>query len=161
MFTAAQENNLIVVDIVDTMTQYVSLQPDVDETKVKASALVAQNIDIKRVIGETNLQRCIDGTDETDLALKELVIPALCYFTYARLLRMFSGVMTDSGYEVDVESTDRATAKEVMKEHQAIAEEYMLDVITFLEDESDEDVDSTKLTPRIRPFGGKENRASN
>ena len=157
------ENRLIVVGIVDAMTDYCSIQIDIDETKVKAAELVAQNIDVKRIIGKDNVARCVEPVTETDNELRDLVIPALCYYTYARCLKMFQGTFTDSGYTSEVEAETRSISKSVGTEMHGIAEVYMQDVLDFLqeEDANDSDVNGTKLTPSIRVFGGEENRASN
>jgi hypothetical protein len=57
MYDSRLENNLILVDIVSTMGDYTSLQPDIDEAKVKAAENIAQSLDIKKVLGQVNLQR--------------------------------------------------------------------------------------------------------
>lgn len=165
MYTSQTENQLIVPDIADAMQDYVSIQLDIDSTRVKASALVAQNLDIKRLIGKDNLARLIDNEDpsEADETLKELIIPALCYFTYSRLLLLFQGNYTDSGYVLESDETEaRNAAKSVAKEMKGVAESMMIEVMEFLEKESPGDqIDESKLTPRIRVFGGCERRASN
>lgn len=169
MYTSQLENQLIISDIVDVMTQYVSIQLDIDETRVKAACIVAQNVDIRRLIGKVNLERCqghedLDPVPEADANLKELIIPPLCYYTYSRLLLMFQGNYTDSGYTLESEETEaRNAAKSVSKEMKGIAATLMEDVLEFLEKENpnDETVDGAKRTPRVRVFGGKECRASN
>lgn len=163
MHSSKLENSLIVIDIVDVMQDYVSIQIDIDETKVKAAALVAQNIDIKRLIGRDNLQRAVDPQTEADEELKDIIIPPLCYFTYSRCLKMFQGTFTDSGYTTETEAEDRNSAKSVANEMSSIAESYMSLVIDFLneEDPNSEIVKPEKIAPRIRTFGGEENRASN
>jgi len=160
MYRASNENQLMVENIVDVMVDYTSIQPDIDESKVKAACLVAQNIDIKRVIKKDNLERCINPEAEADEDLLSLVIPALCHFTYFRMLKMFPGTLTDSGFIIDKEATDKDVAKEVASHWRATAESFMEDVIDFLDGENDDDVDSTKKTPQIRVFGGEENRDS-
>lgn len=161
MQASINENQLIIVDIVDVLQDHVSIQVDIDETKVKAAELVAQNVDIKRLIGKDNVDRCISPTTDADNSLKALLISPLCYYTYSRCLRMFQGTFTDSGYTTEVEAEDRNVAKSVANEMSSIADTFMDDVITFLEDEKDDDVDRAKITPNIRIFGGEENRASN
>ena len=157
------ENQLILVDIADAMLDYVGLQPDIDETKVKAAEIQAQKIDIQRLIGKANVQRCIEPLTAEDESLKELIIPPLCYFTYARLLRGFQGTFTESGYTNEELAENRNTAKSVANDQAAIAETFMQDVLEFLEAETptDENVKSESVNPRIRTFGGKESRASN
>lgn len=161
MYSSNLENSLILPDIVDQMTNYVSLQPDIDETKIKAAAIIAQRIDIQKVIGKLNIERCIESSDTYDAELKALIVPPLCYYTYSRLLKGFQGTFTDSGYSTDQEAEERNTAKSVSNEMSAIAETFMSDVIDFLEDEEDPVVDETKLVSRIRVIGGVERRASN
>jgi hypothetical protein len=163
MYNVNLENQLIITNIVDTMIDYVSLQPDIDESKVKAACIVAQKIDIARVIGKANVARCIDPQTPADEELLDLVIPALCYFTYARLLKMFQGTFTDSGYIVEGEAVDKNMARSTGNEMSSIAEAFLLEVVAFLklEDPNDEAVDKDKINPRIRVFGGKEIRASN
>ena len=166
MYNANLENQLIIPDIANAMVDYVSIQLDIDESKVKAACIVAQNIDIKRIIGKDNLERCIGQDTETpsaDQELKALIIPPLCYYTYSRLLLMFQGVFTDSGYALESTETEpRNAAKSVSKEMKGIAETLMIEVTDFLKLESPgTEPSSSKLTPRVRIFGGKENRASN
>ena len=166
MYTSQTENELIVSDIADVMQDYVSIQLDIDNTKVKAAALVAQKIDIKRIIGKDNILRCMDITQDSsdaDKELRDLIIPPLCYYTYSRCLLMFQGTFSDSGYILESDEVEaRNAAKSVSKEMKGIAESMMLDVIEFLEKESPGvEIDEKKLTPRIKVFGGKENRASN
>lgn len=165
MYSAKAENQLILPDIADAMQDYVSIQLDIDNSKVKAAALVAQNVDLKRLIGQDVLDRLIDQDDETpatDKALKDKIIPPLCYFTYSRCLLMFQGTFTDSGYTIEDEGEARNAAKSVSKEMKGIAETLMLDIIDELEDEEPgEQFDKKKATPRVRVFGGCERRASN
>lgn len=166
MENADLEATLILPNIARAMLDYVSLQPDIDETKVRAASIVAQRIDIQRVIGKENIERCV-GLEVTgeDLKLKNLVIPALCYFTHSRLLKMFQGTFTDGGYTIDKDSTDRGVTKSAANESSAIAETFLKDVVEFLEIEDgpidDPNVNGDKINPRIRSFGGREYRASN
>ena len=158
MYNSRLENELIVPDIADAMQDYTSIQLDIDPTKVKAAALAAQKIDISRVIGKENIIRCVEPQTEADDELRELIIPALCYYTYARSLKMFQGTLTDSGYMAEGEALDRNTAKSVANEMNSIAEVYLNDVIEFLAKESpeEEEEQKSKLTPGIRVVGGKE-----
>lgn len=163
MFDANLENQLIIVDIAQAMVDYVSLQPDIDGQKAQAAAIVAQKIDIQRVIGKANVERCINPVSPADESLKSLVVPALCYFTYARMLKMFQGTFTDGGYVIDGEATERNVAKSTANEMSSIAEVFLKDVTDFLEIETPNDVavDSKKINPRVRVFGGQESLASN
>lgn len=162
------ENRLISSEIADLMQDYVSIQLDIDDTKIKAAAIVAQDIDLKRVITKENLDRVVglDIYDDTvpanDLELYELIIAPWCYYTYARCLTMFQGTLTDSGYSIESEAESRQAAKSVGQEMKSIADSFMIGVVDFLENEDpNTDADDEKLTSRIRVFGGKENRASN
>lgn len=168
MYDVGLENKLISSDIAEIMQDYVSIQLDIDNTKIKAAALVAQSIDITRVITKVNLDRVIglDIYDDTipaaDLALRELLLAPWCYYTYARCLTMFQGTFTDSGYATEAEAESRNAAKSVGQEMKAIGDSFMLQVVEFLESEDpNTEADDEKLSPRIRTFGGRENRASN
>jgi hypothetical protein len=164
MYNVELENNLISVDIVDMMQDYVSVQLDIDSTRIKAAANVAQTIDITRVIGVANLQRVKDPQNAVDDAFREMIIPAWIYYTHARLLKMFNGTLTDSGYIVteDAERGAKQSAKDAEQAY-SIAEMYMNIALDYLDDESDTDVniDRDILTPKFRTFGGGEQRGSN
>ena len=158
------ENSLISVDIVDLMQDYVAIQLDIDSTKIKAAAMAAQTVDITRVINVDNLSRVKDPQNASDDSLKELIIPAWCYYTYSRCLKMFNGTLTDSGYIIS-EDAERGL-KQVNRsaeEAYSVAEVYMNLVLDFLDEESqvDANIDRTVLTPKIRVFGGNEHRGSN
>lgn len=166
MYRGVNEIKLLRPDIADLLQDYVSIQVDIDEKRVKAAALIAQNVDIERVIGKGVLDRfvCVDESElsEEDLKVYEYLIPAWCYFTYSRMLLMFHGSFSDSGFEVDNEATDRNIAKSVSKEHKSVAEHYMKSVIENLPNTDSEKLNQKgKLTPRVRVFGGKERFASN
>ena len=168
MYNLGLENKLISSDITEMMQDYVSIQLDIDNTKIKAAALVAQEMDLKRIIGAVNLNRVVglDIYDESvpaaDLSLREMIIAPWCYYTYARCLSMFQGTFTDSGYATEAEAADKGAAKAVANEMKGIGDSFMIPVVEFLEEEDPNTVaDDAKLTPRIRTFGGKENRASN
>ena len=168
MYDISLENKLISSDIAEIMQDYVSIQLDIDNTKIKAAALVAQSIDITRVITKANLDRVIgldiydDSVPSQDLALRELLLAPWCYYTYARCLTMFQGTFTDSGYATEAEAESRNAAKSVGQEMKAIGDSFMLQVVEFLENEDpNTEADDEKLSPRIRTFGGRENRASN
>lgn len=156
------ENALIDSNIKDIMIDYVSIQIDIDEQKIKAAALVAQNINLKKIIGADNLLRLIDPQDEADQELLDLCIPAWCYLTYFRSLTMFQGTLTDSGYVVDAEADEKNSAKSVANEMKAIGETLLEDAVAFLNDElSDDEEIIQPITSNVRTFGGIENRASN
>ena len=161
MYNSGLENQLIVVDIADIMQDYVSLQPDIDEGKLKAAAIIAQKIDIQRLIGKDNVQRAIEPQDEADNNLKGLLIPPLAYYTYSRLLKGFQGTFTDGGFTTETEADNRNSAKSVANEMHSIGDVFMQEVSDFLKAESpEEEIDKTKLAPNVRVFGGKESRES-
>lgn len=166
MYRGVNEVKLLRPDIVDLLQDYTSIQLDIDEKRVKAAALIAQNIDIGRVISKEVLDRfiCVEESElsDEDLCIYEHLIPAWCYFTYSRLLLMFHGSFSDSGFEIDTEGTDRNIAKSVSKEHKGVAEHYMEKVIECLPNSDCEKIhQKNKLVPRVRVFGGKERRSSN
>jgi len=165
MYNSNLENSLILVDIVDALQDYVSLQPDIDETRVKAAQIIAIKLDIERLIGADNVARCVDPQDAADDELLEMITPPLCYFTYARLLKNFQGSYSDSGYSTEQEADDKNTAKAVSNEMASVAETFMEPVIAWLKEEDplDQTIQEAqdKLTPRIRTFGGNEWRGSN
>lgn len=161
MYNARLENQLMIVGIVDAMQDYCSIQVNIDESKVKAAALIAQKIDLKRTLKD-DLNRCLDPQTEADLELKELVIPALCYFTYSRCLRLFQGVLTDGGFLIEGEAADKNIARAVANEMSAVAESFLQEAIDFLKLENpNTEVTEATMTPQVRVFGGEEWRASN
>jgi hypothetical protein len=168
MYNSTNENRLIVTDITGVMQDYVSIQVDIDETKVKSAALIAQDLDISRIIGRANVTRCIEPEggwadtpeDDANQELRDLLIPVLCFFTYSRLLKGFQGTFTDSGLAIEKDSIDTNVSKSTANEHAAIAESYLSVVLDFLKAENPNNVNvkPKNLTPRIRSFGGKESR---
>ena len=163
MYSIDLEDNLIVNDIASLMADHTSIQLDIDETKVKAAATIAQELDIEDVIGTVNLKRCIDPETDEDNKLKKLVIRTWCHHTHARLLRLFPGTFTDSGYVIEDVAAAKSLAKGAANEALGIAEQYMQKVLDFLEAENpnDEDVKPELTKLKVRVFGGVENRASN
>ena len=171
MYDIGLENKLISSDIVDLMADYVSIQLDVDSTKIKAASMVAQRVDIGKIIGKVNLERVqgIDIGDDTvaqaDKDLYELLLAPWCYFTYSRALKMFHGSFTDSGFVVEEGAGNRDDAKAVASEMASIGLDFMDEVIEFLELETPNvtaEMDKIKQeSTGIRTFGGVENRASN
>ena len=145
MYNSNLENSLISPDIVDILHDYVSIQLDMDSTRIKAAANIAQTIDISRVIGVDNLERVKDPQNAADDALRYLVIPAWAYYTYARMLKMFNGSLTDSGYIVseDAERGAKIAAKDSEQAY-SVAEVYMNIALDTLDAESTEDVDISR-----------------
>ncbi len=163
MYNSGLENNLISPDIADIMQDYCSIQLDIGDTKLKMAATIAQNIDIKKVIKKVNLLRCIDPQTDADEDLRDLVIPAWCYYTYYRTLTVGQGTLTESGFTIEEGAANLQTAKAVANQIKSIAEDYMSEVIDFLtEDGSSEEAEmESKNSPRIRTIGGVERRANN
>lgn len=159
------EEKLIFQDINDIMQDYTSIQPDIDDQRVKAACLLAQNVDIKRLIGQNNIDRCLNPTTDFENELVEKIEPPICYYTYARLLNSFQGSYSESGYSVEELALATAETKRLSNEIRSIAEEYMKEVLILLKDESDTDDDSDihddKLVSSIHVMGGRESRASN
>lgn len=168
MYNPDNTKQLIVVDIAQTMIDYTSIQCDIDSTKIQTAELIAQKVDLKRLIGKANVDRCIDPVNRTgtipssDTELRALILPALAFFTYSRLLRLFPGTFTDAGYIIDKEASDKGVTTNVSNEYSAIAETFMEDVFTFLQAETPDDkqVNKENLTPSIRVFGGNEFRGN-
>ena len=162
MYSVINETSLIFPDIADRMLDYCSLQPDIDETKVKAACLVAQRLDIREVIGKNNFTRCYTNETDADSQLRELLIPALCYFTYSRLLRLFPGTFTDSGYVIEKDASDKNVTKNTAHDYADTGTVFLKDVLEFLENENptinNDEGAQKKLTKRIRVFGGVESR---
>jgi hypothetical protein len=159
------ENSLILPDICDLMQDRLSIQLDIDQTRVKAAAHIAQTVDLARVIGKANVERCINPATTADETLRDLIVPSWIFYTHARMLKMFNGTLTDSGYVVseDVERGAKQAAKDA-DESYSVAEVYLESAMDFLDAETPtttDDIDRTTLTPKIRVFGGQENRGSN
>ena len=159
------ENALISVDIVDLLQDYCAIQLDIDSTKIKAAAHVAQTIDLTRVIGSTNLERIKNPQSDSDDVIRELAIPAWCYYTYSRCLKMFNGTLTESGYIIS-EDAERAldVVRKAADEAYSVADVYMQILVETLDGETpteSDDIDQGLLSPQIRVFGGREKRGSN
>lgn len=164
MFDVRNENRIITQDVVQTLRDYVGVQPDINEQKIKAGWLIAQDLDVMRVVGIDIIKRCVEPENEQDEILKFLVMQACSFYCYARLLKMFQGTLTEGGFHIEKEATDRNTAKSTALEFEATGDTYMTAVIGFLEDEDPKLKEkrlTKKLAPTIRVIGGQERRASN
>ena len=162
MYNSELENSLLLPDIADRLTDYVAVQEDINDTLIKAACLIAQKLDIIKIIKKENWDRCFEENVGYEEDLFELVVPALCYFTYARCLRMFQGNLTDSGYSIEEATESIASTKATSHEFKSVGSEFLADVIEFLDNENpDNDVAEEHIVKRVRTFGGKENRASN
>lgn len=162
MYNPELELSLLLPDIADRLSDYVGIQLDVDDTRIKAACLVAQDLDIKFVITNDNWDRCFEDTNENEDVeysedLYKLVIPALCYFTYSRLVSMMQGSYSDSGMSVEAGALSIGEAKSASKQYRAIGETYLGKVVDWLEGE-DTTTEATmdKSILRVRAFGGSE-----
>lgn len=162
MYNPENELALLLPDIADRITDYAGIQLDVNDTRIKAACLVAQDLDIKFVISENNWDRCFEDTNgnedvEYSEELFKLIIPTLCFFTYARLVQMMQGNYTDSGMSVEEGALSIAEAKSASKQYRAIGESYLEKVVEWLQKE-DTSTEATmdKSILRVRSFGGRE-----
>jgi hypothetical protein len=169
MYNPDNTKKLIIIDIAQVLIDYTSIQCDIDSSKIHAAELAAQTMDLKRLIGADNVKRCLDPSllsptpPNSDLELRELVIPALCYYTYSRCLLMFPGTFTDGGYIIDKEASDKNVTINASNTYASLGDAFMEDVFKFLKTESpnDTEIKPENLTPSIRTFGGNEFRATN
>ena len=162
MYDIRLEEQLLFPDIADRLSDYVGIQLDADDTRIKSASLMAQNLDIKRIIGKDNWLRCFEEQETFDEIFYELVTPALMYYTYARLIKLFQGNYTDSGYAIEAEVESLSAVKSASHDYMAVAETYMQEVIQFIEDEKTEiNIEPQQFIQRVRSFGGQEKRASN
>ncbi len=161
MYSIDLENSLISPDIVNLMSERCSVQLDMDQTKIKSAAIVAQDIDLGQVLSSDQIERARNPQNEEDDKLLELLLPAWCFFTYSRCLALNIGSFTDSGFVIESEvlASEEILFK-TQKEAISIATVYMDKVIDFLELETPS-LDLPEVTSRIRVMGGQENRASN
>lgn len=162
MYNSQNELSLLLPDIADRMADYVGIQLDVDDTRVKAACLVAQDLDISFVITDANWNRCFDEVDggtnaDYSEALYDLIIPVVCFFTYSRLVAMMQGNYTDSGMSVEEGALSINEAKAAAKQYRAIGEAYLGKVVKWLEAEnSSTEATMEKSVLRVRSYGGQE-----
>ncbi len=162
MYNPQNELSLLLPDISERLTDYVGIQLDVDDTRIKAAALIAQDLDIKLVITDDNWDRCFEDTNDNEDVeysedLYDLVVPTLCFFTYSRLVQHMQGSYTDSGMTVEEGALSMNEAKSASKQYRAIGESYLGKVVEWLEDENsatEATMDNSVL--RVRSFGGQE-----
>jgi hypothetical protein len=161
MYSVDLENSLISPDIVNLMSERCSVQLDIDQTRIKSAAIVAQDIDLGEVLTKAQIERARNPQNEEDDELLELIIPAWCFYTYSRCLSMNVGSFTDSGFVIEKEVLD---AEEILwrtkKDAIVTATVYMDKVIEFLETETTS-LDLPEVPLRIRTMGGQEHRGSN
>lgn len=164
MYSSENENDLIVTDVVQVMLDAVGLQQDINEVKCKNSWLIAQEVDMERILDKSTFDRCRTPLTEQDNKLRRLVLKALSFYAYARLLKGNQGVFTDGGYTVEKEATNINATNSVYNYHYSLGDVYMTKIIDFLKLENpqlDNTKLKTKLVPRIRKVGGREHRGSN
>lgn len=159
------EIKVIIPDILPEMMKWCSIQPDIDETKLRAANVIAQRLDIKEVIGQVNIDRCIDLTEESpekDLKLRSLLAPAICFFTYSRLLKLFPGTFTDSGYTIDKEASDKNVTRHTANDYSDTAVVFLKDALDYLalENPTSANAMEKKVFKRIRTIGGRESIGS-
>lgn len=157
------QDKLILSDIRENMLDYVSIQEDIDEDKLQSAMFLAQNVDLKKLIGKDNIERCINPTTDQNIALKELVTPPLCYYAYSHLLTKFHASYTESGMTIEEVASTISEAKRVADELRSAARVFMDDVFEFFEEEGDPEdkVKEEKIMPKIFIAGGEERRGSN
>ena len=161
MYDSNLENGLIDEYIVNLMSDYTSIQQDIDETRIKAAANIAQTQYIKKIIGKEAFARIIDVDEsiEADVELKRLVIPAWCFYTYYTLLTAFNGNYTDSGYDRENEAENNNESRTTANYIKSIGRDFLQEVIDFLDAEKpSEQIDERKIVPTWRAMGGEENR---
>jgi len=157
MYNPDNELALLLPDIADRITDYCGIQLDVDDTRIKAASLVAQDLDIKFVITDVNWNRCFEDDAEYSEELFNLVVPTLCFLTYSRLVAMMQGNYTDSGMSVEEGAISINEAKSASKQYRAIGESYLGKVVEWLEEEnSSTEATMQKSVQRVRSFGGQE-----
>ena len=165
MYNPQNELALLLPDIADRLTDYVGIQLDVDDTRVKAACLVAQDLDVKFVITDDNWDRCFEDTNDNEDVeysedLYDLVVPTLCFFTYARLVAMMQGNYTNSGLTVEEEALSINEARSAAKQYRSIGEAYLQKVVTWLEaEDSSTEATMDKSILRVRSFGGQERQS--
>lgn len=162
MYKDSIEDKLIDPDVALLMQLRISIQLDIDDTKVKAAALVAQEIDLEEAVGEDVIERVVNYDDEieADVKLRNKVIDTWLYFTHYRCLTMFNGSFTDSGYVIETDADTNDSALRQANTIRAIADRYLKKLIEFLDEEGvdNKDIDETKIAKGIRTMGGEENR---
>tara|TARA_R110002050_G_scaffold110487_1_gene222792 strand:- start:1223 stop:1753 length:531 start_codon:yes stop_codon:yes gene_type:complete len=162
MYNSKLENSLLLPDISSRLTDFVGIQLDVGDTRVKSACLIAQDLDVKKVIGADNWQRCFEDDENYSEDLFDLVVPALSFLTYSRLVALMQGNYTDSGMSVEEGALSIDEAKSASTQYRAIGESYLGEVVDFLKAENPSSSASMdKSVLRIRSFGGDEGRGTN
>jgi hypothetical protein len=134
MYNSNSDEKLISVDIVEIMHEKCSVQMDIGEDRIKASALIAQDLDLGSVMTDDQISRSRDPDGEKDNALRDLVIPAWCFYTYARCIALNIGSFTESGYVVDKDAKDMEILEKTEKSIVSIAHRYLDKVNEFLKE---------------------------
>lgn len=158
MYNPNLESKLIVINIEDIMQDFVSIQFDMDGTKLRAAQKLAIDLELTDHMTQANIDRCIDQADdasEADVNLINLVVPALCHYTHMYLLKYFQGTQYDSGFGTDEKVASRTEANNASSLAQTFGNKYMEKVVAFLEAETPARVAPTRI-PNVSTFGGEE-----
>ena len=159
MFDSNLENELIVRNIADVLIDYIPVQLDIDDPKLKRSQKLAIDMNLTQFMSKENILRCIDqdeDSSEADKNLLKLVVPPLCHFTYMWLLKYNQGSIYESGYAVEPGAASPEEAKNAYSLAESIGKQYMSDVVEFLEKENPNTKSEKEERPRVRTFGGDE-----
>ena len=114
MYNSELENQLILIDIKDALQDFVPIQFDISDTKLKAAQKLAIDLELTKFMSTDNIERCIDQDDDAsdaDKSLLSLIIPPLCHFTYSKLLTYFQGSLYDAGWTTEDQAASRADSK--------------------------------------------------
>ena len=160
MYSSNLENELIIIDIEDVLQDFVSIQFDIDSTKLKAAQKLAIDLELTKFMSRENIDRCIDQPDdasEADKNLLKLVVPALCHFTYEKCLTYFQGALYDAGWSTENQVSSRAEAKNQSVLANSFGNQYMQSVVKFLEEENpNADTTIVESRPSTQAIGGEE-----
>tara|TARA_R110002051_G_scaffold27590_1_gene66215 strand:- start:447 stop:950 length:504 start_codon:yes stop_codon:yes gene_type:complete len=167
MYSSNLENELIIWDIENVLQDFVPIQYDIDSKKIKASQKLAIDLELTKFISKTDIARVVDmdedSASDADKELLQLITPALCHFTYEKVLTYFQGSVYDAGYSTENENTaSRAEAKNAAAQANSFGNQYMMAVIDFLKAENP-NTDATKENkrPSVETFGGGEHWGTN
>lgn len=158
MYNSQLENQLIILDIEDVMQDFVPIQFDIDPTKLKAAQKLAIDLELTKFIKQEHIDRCIDQDDpsEADTKLLNLIVPALCHFTYEKCLSYFQGSLYNSGYSEEENAKTRAEAKSAASQANSFGNQYMTKVVEFLEAENPSEEKVVDSSPTVEAIGGQE-----
>ena len=162
MYNSNLENELIIYDIENVLQDFCPIQFDIDGRKLKASQKLAIDLELTKFISKADIDRCIEQDEDTasdaDKNLLQLIVPALCHFTYEKVLTYFQGSLYEAGYSTENENTaSRSEAKNAASQANAFGNQYMTLVVDFLKTEN-QNTEATKESkrPSVSAIGGKE-----